>query len=525
MKIRTVLEAIGAALLLLPWYLPFVDPTNLAVYHYGLPVTNLIGGLLVDLLCVAFLTLGFLIAIQYLPAVAQKILQALFAGFMLWRIVDFAFRVWFITTTLENTRQQLLWDSARKQCCIVILLLFVVLTYSVPLIAQPAVRAVRLVIAAFAFSVLWIIPQLLHLALIRQPEATPASLHPAVYPPGVSNRRIIWILFDELSYDQTFDHPASGMELPNFNRLRTESVSFSNLDPAGFYTDLIIPSLFLDRRIDQIRSTVDSDLRYKDETQNRWLAYDPNATLFALAQRNGWTTGVDGWHIPYCHILASVLNVCSWEASPYAIPETVTYGTSEDKPVLANAAALWNLFLAKLTNRTPKPNLATAHIEEYRHVMARTQALIENEQVRFVFLHLPVPHPPGIYDRQRHMLRPGGTYLDNLVLTDQTLGVLLQEIDATPSASRTTVIVSSDHSWRIPMLRGNEDWSAEEERASGGHFDQRPVLLIHFPGQTSGADMPSALPELLEHDMIAAMLLGKIDNQEDLTVFLLRDGR
>ena len=69
-----------------------------------------------------------------------------------------------------------------------------------------------------------------------------------------------------------------------------------------------------------------------------------------------------------------------------------------------------------------------------------------------------------------------------------------------------------------------EDWSGEEERASGGHFDERPVLLIHFPGQTSGRDVPSALPELLEHDIIADMLLGKMNNSEDLAAFLAQRG-
>jgi membrane-anchored protein YejM (alkaline phosphatase superfamily) len=157
-------------------------------------------------------------------------------------------------------------------------------------------------------------------------------------------------------------------------------------------------------------------------------------------------------------------------------------------------------------------------------VVVRTHALIENDQVNFIFLHIPVPHPPGIYDRQHHMLRPGGTYLDNLVLADNTLGALLKEIDATPSASRTTVIVSSDYSWRIPLWRSSGDWSAEEERASGGHFDDRPVLLIHFPGQNSGNDVDSAQPELLEHDIIAGMLLGKLNNSDDLAAFLTRPG-
>jgi membrane-anchored protein YejM (alkaline phosphatase superfamily) len=180
------------------------------------------------------------------------------------------------------------------------------------------------------------------------------------------------------------------------------------------------------------------------------------------------------------------------------------------------------MLLAKLTNG--KRDAGNAHVQEYRNVMARARGLIDNDQVNFVFLHIPAPHPPGIYDRQRHTLRSGGTYLDNLVLADDTLGALLKDIDATPSASRTTVIVSSDHSWRIPLWKP-ADWSAEEERASGGRFDDRPVLLIHFPGQNSENDVSSAQPELLEHDIIAGMLLGNLNNFDDLAAWVKKYGR
>jgi hypothetical protein len=355
---------------------------------------------------------------------------------------------------------------------------------------------------------------------LRRPDESSASSHLPASTRSNINRRIVWILFDELSYEQTFDHPASGINLPNFDRLRTMSVSFSNLNPVGYYTELIIPTLFFGRRIDQISSTVDGDLSYKDESQNRWLAYDPKSTIFALAHQKGWSSGVDGWYNPYCHVLASELDVCSWEPLNVPILPTESYGASEDKSILANAVVLPRMLLAKLINGKPAP--ANAHMQEYRNVMARTHALIENDQVNFVFLHIPAPHPPGIYDRQHHLLRSSGTYLDNLVLADDTLGTLLQEIDGTPSASRTTVIVSSDHSWRVPMWRRFEDWSAEEERASGGRFDDRPVLLIHFPGQTSENDVSAPVPELLEHDIIAGMLLGKINNAENLTAFLPR---
>ena len=515
MKTRTVLEGIGAALLLVP-FLPYIAPDHLALYHHGLPVTNLIGGALVDMIGVAILVSGFLFAIQNLPKAANGILSTLFAGFMLWRVVDLAIQL-LSNVQIEGGGQ----GHLQKQSLIATLLLSGMLAYLLPRIAQPAVRAVSLGISALAFSALWIVPQLLYIALAR-PSAQGATTIPPPAPAARgSSSRIIWILFDELSYAQTFEHQAAGMKLPNLAMLRSESVSFSDLRPTGFSTDRIIPSLFLCRHIEQIRSTVAGDLWYKEKDQSRWLVYDANATLFALSQQNGWTTGVDGWFNPYCHILAATLNTCSWEPTPDLPMES--YGASEEKSVLANAAVLPNALLAKLTSRRPIP--LYAHIQEYRNVMARTHALIENNQIRFVFLHLPVPHPPGIYDRQHHTLRPGGTYLDNLVLADDTLGALLQEINATPSASRTTVIVSSDHSWRIPLWRPAPDWSAEEERASGGRFDDRPVLLIHFPGQNSGNDVNTPLSELLEHDIIADMLRGKINNSEDLAAFLSEHGR
>lgn len=515
MKYRTVLEGIGAAILGVP-FLQFISPDNLVLYHHGLPVTHMIGGTLVDMMGVAILVSGFLLALQFLPRSAAGILGAIFAGFILWRIADIAAQL------SGNDDVQLFWQAhLRKQSFVAILLLSGILAYFLPRIAQPAVRAVRLGLAALAFSALWIVPQLLHVAMARPSAERAMSSHlPAPADRG-SSRRIVWILFDELSYDQTFDHQAAGMQLPNFGRLRAESVSFSDLRPTGFYTERIIPALFLGRPIEQIRSTLAGDLWYKENDQGRWLAYDPNATLFALAQQNGWSTGVDGVYNPYCHILAPALNDCSWE--PTSDLQLEAYGASEEKSVLANAAVLPDAVLTKLTSGTLVP--FRAHIQEYRNVMTRSHALIENDQIRFVFLHLLIPHPPGIYDRQRHMLRLGGNYLDNLVLADDTLGALLQEIDATPSASRTTVIVSSDHSWRVPIWRPAPGWSAEEERVSGGRFDDRPVLLVHFPGQTSGNDVTANLPELLEHDIIAEMLRGKMNHSEDLAAFLTEHSR
>jgi len=515
MKMRVLLEGIGAALLLLfSDYLPFFNPTNHDLFHHGLPVTNLIGGLLFDLLGVSILMTGMLVAAGYLPPILQRLFNAMFAGLILWRIVNVAilvlFRLLFPVARLEHLWENLLLAS---------LLLPNALAFALPRCTHLAARATRLTLAASALSACWIVPQLLYLALIRPPVQNAVAAHLPAPAQSNSSQRIIWILFDELSYKQVFEAPPAGLTLPNLHQLRQNSFSFSNLRPVGFRTDRIIPSLILGRRFDKFRSSVNGELSYWDESQNRWTEYDINETLFALAHSNGWAAGVDGWFNPYCPIFAPLLNACYWSPDVFPLEE---FGASEDNSALVNAAAAPKQLWATVTNRNATDE--EMHLMRFRNIMAHSGALIENSRLRFIFLHLPVPHPPGIYDRQRRVLRPGGSYFDNLALADETLGTLLREIDATPSASQTTVIVTSDHSWRISLYRDAEDWSAEEESASGGVFDDRPVLLIHFPGQQSGHDVPAAISEMIEHDVIVEMLRGKIDNQQDLAAFVAQQG-
>lgn len=514
MKSRNVLEGIGAALLLLiPYFVKFLFISNIEIYHLHLPITHLVGGLLVDLLVYSILAMSFLFGIQHLSQPIERVLEALFAGLMLWVMVDV------VNSMLIHQQYRIeFWGRIWWHSAIAVILLSGVLAWLLPRFSRPAVGAARLVLAAFAFSALWIVPQLLHLAMIRQPDDRTGSAPLLPPSPGKSNQRIIWILFDELSYDQTFEHPAAGMQLPNFDQFRSTSFSFSNLRPVGYYTDRIIPSLFLGQNIDQIRSTIHGDLRYRSEAHGPWRAFDPNATLFALAKHNGWNAGIEGWFNPYCRILESEVNVCSWESNLELVEE---YGASEEKSVLANAAIMPSRFGALFT-RTITSREGQTQI--YHNIMAHSRSLINDNQLQFIYLHIPVPHGPSIYDRHHHMLRAGGTYLDSLVMADDTLNILMREIEATPSAGQTTVIVTSDHSWRIALSRNTEEWTEEEELASGGKFDDRPVLLVHFPGQTSGNNIQAASSEMLEHDMIAGMLRGQIEKPDDLAAFLAQYG-
>jgi hypothetical protein len=59
------------------------------------------------------------------------------------------------------------------------------------------------------------------------------------------------------------------------------------------------------------------------------------------------------------------------------------------------------------------------------------------------------------------------------------------------------------------LWRPTPQWSQEEQTASQGRFDPRPVLLIHFPGQSSQQDVTQPFDEGKVHGIIERMLRGQ----------------
>jgi hypothetical protein len=335
------------------------------------------------------------------------------------------------------------------------------------------------------------------------PETHPALVSGAKSPTG---ERIVWLLFDELSYDQTFEHRFPGLTLPAFDQFRSESVVFTNLKPAGYYTERAIPAFFLGKTIDNIRSKLNGEPLVKLNGGDRWQAFDAQATLFADAQRLGWTTGVVGWYNPYCRILSGTLNYCYWRMG-----DGQSDGALPDHSAWQNAVAPLVEIVRGLKH---EPGLAEKkHAEDQAAVMPQAKALIRDESIRFVFIHLPVPHPPSIYNRAHR--KASGSYIDSLALADQSLAELMTTLRGTASVAATTVIICSDHSWRVPMWRSTY-WTKEDETASQGRFDTRPVLMIHFPGQQTERAVTAPFDQIRMHEIIQHLLRGEAPGFEPL---------
>ena len=528
-QIKWAIEACGAALLVsLPYFSPLLYPSRIALYHHHLHLGKLIAGILLAILGVALLVFALIAYIHYrFNSRARAAVGAALAGIVLLRVMDSLVLIvneWQSSPYSENRgapradlfANHLGWFLAHHDLRLAIPFALAGIALWRPRITSLLVRVTRIGLAAFACCLLWIAPQLTYFAFRLRP--VPPFDRSTAQASAPTPKRIVWVLFDELSYNLVFDHPPQGMDFPNLRSLRAQSVSFGNLDPVGFATDRIIPSLLTGHEIEAIRSTSNGQLLYRDSGDKALHSLNPNDTLFGLANANGWSPGVDGWYNPDCRILYPVLTSCWWLPGAMARLPAEVMGASEDKSAIANAFQLIPVFLF-----SPKPSnseMIGPRGDLLAEQMSHADTLIRDGQIRFVFLHLSVPHPPGFYDRNTHKICACGNYLDNLVLADDTLAALEHEIDSTPWKDQTTLIVSSDHSWRVPLWRGWFGWTPEEETLSGGRFDQRPVFLVHFPGQTSQSDVPAPTPEMTEHDIIAAMLENKLNSPQDLLAFV-----
>jgi hypothetical protein len=497
MNVKTVVQGFGAAMLLMIARLaPLVSPYHAVLYHSMLPMHTVIWGVLIDLAVLSLLTTFLFSFLQKDEAVLRSLAWALIAATVANRVV----------ATLIAT---LGWDMpgvTPSRAFVATLVGALALFWIRPESYRTAVRGMLVGLLLAGVTAVWMVPELLYQGLRTQRIDTPML----VQNPVAANRalvaqqggRIVWLLFDELSYDQTFEHRFAGLAMPSFDKFKRESIVFTNLQPVGYSTELVIPSLFLGKPVDKIQSNLDGDPRIHFSGSAQWQPFDPHATLFADGHRFNWTTGIVGWFNPYCRILAAALDSCYWRMADGEFD-----GPLPDRSVLQNAMAPLQSLAWELKGM-PR-FLQRKHAEDLAAIMPEAKALIRNQDIRFLFIHLPVPHLPGIYDRSTGSLRTSGTYIDNLALSDRVLGELMATLDATSLAAKTTVIVCSDHSWRVYLWRSRALWTDEEERASHNRLDPRPVLMIHMPGQQIERDVTTPFAEIRLHDVLEHLLRGE----------------
>ena len=151
-------------------------------------------------------------------------------------------------------------------------------------------------------------------------------------------------------------------------------------------------------------------------------------------------------------------------------------------------------------------------VQNYQTLMHHAEHMLEPSSRDFVFLHLPIPHPPGFYNRKTQQFDTSGqrSYIDNLALTDKTLGQLLGILEQSPRWKNTSVVICGDHSWRTYTWSHTPYWTAEDQIASHGNiFDPRPMVMVHLAAQKTAATVNAPFPLLGVHNILDNLAEGK----------------
>ncbi len=341
-----------------------------------------------------------------------------------------------------------------------------------------------------------------------------------------SQSRVVWVILDELSYDQIFSHRQPGLALPNFDRLAAGSAVLTHTEAAAEYTRIAVPSLLTGLPLAETAPTADGrHLLLELRKPLHWQPLNPADTVFADALHSGLATGIAGWYEPYCRLLPAVLNRCFWTYHD-DLPE----GLSAEGSLAANALAPLRAVVqgVRLLGNTMHPASKADeagqldvqnHAADYRELLFAGDRLLQAQNAGLLLLHMPIPHPWGFYDRRTgHFPDHRTSYLDNLVLADLYIGHLRQLMKADGSWDRTTLIVMGDHGWRTSAVwRNSGFWTAEEERASqGGTLVDRPAVFIKFAGQQIPARIDAPFAAFRTRALIDAVLEGKLANPNDL---------
>jgi hypothetical protein len=375
-------------------------------------------------------------------------------------------------------------------------------------------RTIRLGNVLGVFLAVFAISSFAQLAWVMHWHPGPYRIHAAwaqsPQPPRV-HPRVVWIVFDELSYDQTFGHRSKDLPLPNFDELRSLSTLFTNTQPVGIKTVKIIPSLLLGHTIDDYHFSSRNRMWVHNLGEGDFYPVTGADTIFGDAKKEGWRTAVVGWYNPYCTIYGDAIDDCYWmnlDRIDGNMSQQASFWANTYEPlkqVVREVKAPARADRDTCTYDVRQRLKTTLDLEKHMY------STLADDQGDFFFLHMSIPHSPNIWSRMTDDYTDfcDSSYLDNLALTDKVLGHVLSELQASPRWKDTTVIVQGDHSWRTFIWENFPAWTDQDDAASRSGFDPRPLVLIHQAGETTPGSDDKRWSILNIHDVLEEVVHGQ----------------
>jgi hypothetical protein len=302
----------------------------------------------------------------------------------------------------------------------------------------------------------------------------------------IAPRQVVWIIMDELDYNETFGMrggPAAA-QMPNLARFARLGVSATNAYSPAKDTVASIPALISGHALKGLEFK-NTDLWLK--TNSGLRLFQQSDSIFGRLPQGPQSAAILGFYHPYCHLFPAV-----------APCDALTFF---GQPAMATARWLPDSveFLPGALFRTFEPmyRITEDTIREFPQYLN-----LANKSL--IYVHVNLPHPPGDYvQRVEHLAKVGEdaeSYRRNLRLVDQLIGEALSTLDARPHEQDILLIVSADH-WH---------------RASSPLTPQRIPWVAWHVGETKAIAIDEQISTVHTADLVLGFLRGDIDTQEQI---------
>ncbi|MBI5707994.1 MAG: sulfatase-like hydrolase/transferase [Armatimonadetes bacterium] len=469
------------------------------VFHARLPLSVHLTYLFVNILLFALLGYGCIRWVRKSKSPwPRKIAEFLF-------LVQFLFTVKGTAGTLmasRTTEFQFFKSLVKPPGLLIAGPVFLIVAYVLWKHSRKVTRVLRTVVAAllpiFFIDVLWGVQSVMSVQSGgAMADKAPPKLHPA---PPQEGLRVVWVILDEWEYRLSFAERPKELNFPAFDRLRSQSLFFSDARSPASRTEFSMPSFFTGKSFKWSVLSSPNKLTLKDQ-QGKESDFRTHRTLFEEVQDLGRNSALVGIFLPYGRLLGDVTHVTWWQP-PGVLGESDNH--------LENLTQQWALSVG---DPFKTMFIRKGGIRANELGIAQTQRLIDDPNYSFVFAHLFPPHPPCYWDRRKggytafSFFRSERTmYEDSLLLADNMADRLLDTLLASPLEKNTVFIVTTDHT--------NRD--AEKMELE---LDARIPCMIRFPGGKAGqADFH--FNNLALHDLVLAIMKGEVKDQDQTAAFL-----
>lgn len=346
---------------------------------------------------------------------------------------------------------------------------------------------------------------------------------PVAASPATDRRRVVWLIFDQLDQEMSFEARPDDVPLPALDALRGEAFSADHAYAPAGWTIVSIPALLTGRLVERAKPASADTLWLKFPDQREPERWGSQPTVFSRARERRLNTALVGNYHPYCRILNGDLVSCYSVSYRQGVPEPCgsvpceavrqVVGLAYRLPLMDRVPWLGHQFAA-LNDPVPWDE-ARAGTTRYRNIHARALALAADPQMDLVFVHYPVPHGPVVFNRRSdNFLQAGekaGRY-DNMVLADHALAELRAAMERGGLWDRTAVIVSADH--------GEKDIPALALDAQGNRIERRVPFIVKLPHRTTAASYGRQMNTVITQDIVLGLLDGTIASDAELTAWV-----